>query len=241
MDRARSRGGSLMGMKVASVLCPLTAMLLSCRGCPPGPADGGADSSAAACDAACSSAAVTNRTDAGTTVYASFGTNSQVGWWSFCADAGSGNCSFPLGAGGTQALPTGGAAANVTLAFDQAPSCNTTVAEFNFNVSGWSQDTANISLVNGWNHDVEIDVSGNRTLGPTQGADANAGVYGVYPLFCDVCVARQSPPCGIQPCGSSPDDGGQGCGCQLGSQYNPVVPCQESFVRGAAVTVALVR
>lgn len=182
---------------------------------------------------ASSSLVVANRTGQSTTVYVSFGANSVVRGWSFCV--GSPTCSFRLAAGETRLLPSNGRALNVTIAFGSAPSCGTTVSEVNFSIPGWNQDTANISLVNGWSNDVQIDVSGSRTLGPTQGPNNNATVFGVYPNGCDICVARQRPPCGITPC---PTPGS--CGCKSGSQYNPAVPCQSSFRRGSRVTVALI-
>ena|SRR5271157_3393297 len=209
----------------------LALLLASCRGCP-NPSSGG--------DAAVSStAAVLNNTMTSTTVYVSFGANSQIGpadWASFCAAVPSG-CSFPLAPGASQALQAGGKALDVTIAFDQAPGCGTTLAEINLSISGWTYDTANISLVNGWSNNVQINVSGAETLGPTLGPDANASVYGVFPVACDICVARSNPPCGFDAGGCT--EAGS-CGCKTGMQYNPSVPCQESFARGAVVTVALV-
>jgi len=67
-------------------------------------------------------------------------------------------------------------------------------------------------------------------------------VSGVFPVGCDICVARQQPPCGISPCGSSPNDGGQTCGCHIGGQYNPIVPCQITYQQadaGSLVNVTL--
>lgn len=223
-------------MKLWPLALPILA-LTSCRGCPPpGAADASVDASSG------SIASVANLTATPTTVYVSFGANSKIGPadWPFCGDAG--GCSFPLAVGGAQPLPSFGRALNVTLSFDQAPGCGVTLAELNLNIPGWSQDTANISLVNGQSNDVQIFVSGpsgDASLGPTVDG-SNAGIFGVYPAGCDICVARQSPPCGIGPCGSSPNDGGQGCGCQAGSQYDPAVPCQYSFARGAVVNAQLV-
>ena len=73
------------------------------------------------------------------------------------------------------------------------------------------------------------------------GAD-NSQVSGVFPYGCDICVARQQPPCGIAPCGSSPNDGGQACGCKTGGQYNPTMPCQVTYQQadaGSLVNVTL--
>jgi len=221
----------------AALAGALTVLLLfatACRGCPPAPpADAGPGDAAAG-----SSAIVVNRTLTPTTVYVSFGGNSKVGPtdWPFCGDAG--GCSFPLAPSASQVLPSFGRALNVTLSFDQAPGCNTTLGELNFNIPGWTQDTTNISLVNGWSNDIEIDVSDAAALGPTRGADANADVYGVFPVACDICVARSAPPCGFDAAGCTVAGS---CGCKSGTQYNPTVPCQESFAPGAFVAVALVR
>jgi hypothetical protein len=187
-----------------------------------------------------STAAVQNLTDAGVTVYASFGTaDGAVGpdaWATFCAPTPSG-CSFGLDAGALQVLPTSGQYLNLTLSFGAPPGCGTTLGELDLANPQWNNDTANISLVNGFNQNVEILVSNGQTLGPTQGGDANADIYGVYPIACDICVARDQPPCGVDAAGCTLPGS---CGCKSGSQYNPNVPCQESFTRGAAVTVAVV-
>jgi hypothetical protein len=182
-----------------------------------------------------SSAVVVNRTATPTTVYVSFGGNNEVDAASWCGDAG--GCSFSLAPDASYALPSYGQPFNATIAFDQPPSCGATLAEFNLSIPGWSQDTADISLVNGWSNNVAIEISDASTLGPTQGPDANADVYGVFPVACDICVARQSPPCGYDAGGCTAPGS---CGCKSGSQYNPSVPCQESFARGSVVTVVLV-
>ena len=225
---------------VACAFSLLCLFAMACHGCPPTPSQSdGASSDAGSSDAgSASTATIVNRSGVATTVYVSFGSNSQVTGWPFCADAGGGQCSFLLAPDAGQPLPTGGQPANVTLAFDKLVSCGASLAEFNFAIPGWSQDTANISLVNGWNHDVEIDVPGAATLGPTQGADANADVFGVYPVACDICVSRSAPPCSFDAGGCTAPGS---CGCKSGTQYDPAVPCQESFTPGATVTVALVR
>jgi hypothetical protein len=185
-----------------------------------------------------SHARVQNRTATATTVYVSFGAGSQIVGWPFCADAGAGVCSFSLGPWKNQDLPSDGKWLNATISFDAPPGCGVSLGELDLGNPSWTHDTADISLVNGWNRNLEIVISGDRSLGPTNGPDANASAYGVFPNGCDVCVARESPPCGMQPCGS-PDAGGA-CGCKGGTQYAPSVPCQESFARGPFVTVARV-
>jgi hypothetical protein len=221
-------------IKIAGML----VLLASCtRACPsPSPADAATPSDAGSY----SHVRVTNRTASPTTVYASFGADSKVTSFPFCGD--SGGCSFNLAPNASQDLPTGGVYLNVTLAFDQAPGCNVTLGEINVSNPGWNEDTANISLVNGWSNNVEIDVGGSDAgivLGPTKGPNGNESVFGVYPNGCDICVAKQSPPCGIAPCGS-PDGSPARCGCKSGSQYAPTVPCQASFARGQDVVLALV-
>jgi len=211
----------------------IAIVVLSCSGkrCQPSTPEAGSD-------AAVTQARVFNKTATSTTVYAQFGADSEVGPadWPFCGDASP--CSFPLAADAGQSLPTLGKHLNVTLSFDQSPQCTTTLGELDIGNPQWTEDTANISLVNGWSNDIEIDVSGSQTLGPTKGPNGNASIYGVYPNGCDICVARQSPPCGISPCGG-PDGSPASCGCKAGTQYNPTVPCQASFARGSNVTVAL--
>jgi len=198
------------------------SLLVSCRGCPP-PSQG-------------SSAVVTNRSATPTTVYVSFGANSAIGPndWSFCGD--SGGCSFSLASKASQSLPSFGKALNATVSFDAQPGCSVTLAEFNFNIPGWSQDTANISLVNGWSNVVEIDMSDGMKLGPAFGDASNADAMGVYPVACDICVARSQPPCGFDASGCTESGS---CGCKSGTQYNPTPPCQYSFAPGETVTIAL--
>jgi hypothetical protein len=213
------------------LLVLFAAFLLSCRGCPPPPSPTG-DASLL------STATVTNRTGAQVTVYVSFGANSQINAkdWPFCKEVPSG-CKFDLAPSASQDLPSYGEALNVSLSFSAPAGCGVSLAEVNFNIPGWSQDTANISLVNGWNRDLEIDVADAETLGPTNGPDANSGVYGVFPVACDLCVSRGDPPCGYDAGGCTKAGS---CGCKSGTQYNPTPPCQESFARGSNVTVALV-
>jgi hypothetical protein len=67
--------------------------------------------------------------------------------------------------------------------------------------------------------------------GPPAGASGNESVLGIFPYGCDICVARQAPPCGI-PTGSD--------GCKTGTQSNPAVPCQlQGAVKGGGGTLAV--
>jgi hypothetical protein len=198
---------------------------------------------------------VQNATDASTVVDLSIGSDSvvQPSSWPFCGvDAGL-VCSFTLAPSSSQSLPTGGSYLNVSVAFNGPVGCGldggqgSTLGEVTANnTNGYG--TADVSLVNGYSNEVEILISpgpdgGTWTLVPA--ADGgNTQALGVYPFGCDICVARQAPtPCGIASCGSSPDDGGQGCGCKLGGQYAPAVPCQITYQQadaGSIVVVALV-
>ena len=198
-------------------IAAMFTLLASCtRACPPTPQ---ADAAVPSDAGSYSHVRVTNRTPSPTTVYASFGADSKVTTFPFCGDVG--GCSFNLAPSASQDLPTGGAYLNVTLSFDQAPSCNVTLGEINVSNPAWNQDTANISLVNGWSNDIEIDVGtgdAGIVLGPTKGPNGNESVFGVYPNGCDICVARQNPPCGMKP-GKD--------GCKKGpDQYHPDVLCQ---------------
>jgi len=186
---------------------------------------------------------VINGTTAATTVYVAFGSDSAIRTWPFCqTDAGFGGCVFPLVAGASRGLPVGGKYLNATVSLG-GNGCNATKAEINLNNPAWTSDTADVSLVDGYSNKLSIQVvrgasdGGVLQLGPPLGKDGNAHVFGLFPYGCDVCVARQAPPCGITPCGS-PTDGGA-CGCKAGSQYNPAVPCQWSGPRGLHYLIEL--
>jgi hypothetical protein len=165
---------------------------------------------------------VANQTEMPTTVYAAFGSDSVVlpAAWSFCAGSGL-NCSFVLGARDTQVLPLGGQYLSATFAFDAPVGCGATKAEFNFNNSTW-YDQADVSMVDGYTNKIQVLVgaigdAGALTLGPPVGKTGNEAVVGLFPYGCDICVARNSPPCGI----SKGTDG-----CKFGTQYDPSVICQ---------------
>lgn len=161
---------------------------------------------------------VTNRTKAEATVYVTFGANSAVQvstWSSFCTKASPLTCTFQLAVGKTHLLPADGAYLNATITFDDPATCGVTKAEVDLNNTSW-YDTADISLVDGFSKFVLIEANGTR-LGPTHGKDQNETVFGVFPFGCDICVARENPPCGI-PRGTN--------GCKGGTQYKPDVPCQ---------------
>ena len=186
------------------------------------------------------SATVSNDTGAPARVWISFGADSMVrasNWSSFCSASGP-NCEFHLAKGASQHLPLSGNYLNATFAFDAGQICGTTKAELNINNPKW-YDIADVSLVDGYSNKIKITAiepgdAGTSTLGPPKGPTGNEKVYGLFPVGCDICVARQSPPCGIKPGGS---------GCKSGSQYKPDVPCQyQGSVMGGGThfTVALV-
>ena len=161
---------------------------------------------------------VTNKTVAEATVYVTFGSKSVVRastWSSFCTEASPLTCTFQLAAGKTRLLPADGSYLNATITFDDPATCGVTKAEVDLNNPSW-YDTADLSLVDGFSKFLMMEANGVR-LGPTRGKDENAAVFGVFPFGCDVCVARENPPCGI-PRGT--------IGCKGGTQYKPDVPCQ---------------
>jgi hypothetical protein len=175
-----------------------------------GPVPGAADAASAG------SVTIANATDADEVVYFSFGADSTVlpAAWPFCTASAPLNCSFKLKAHVGQVLPSSGYL-NVTMAFGGAVACGSTKAELNVNNPAW-YDVVDVSLVDGYSNKVSIAIDG-KVLGPPVGKEGNEKVYGVFPLGCDICVARKSPPCGMKP--------GRD-GCKAGTQYKPDVPCQ---------------
>ena len=158
------------------------------------------------------------------TVYVAFGSDSEITAddWSFCTGSGL-NCSFAVA--GEVPLPLNGKYLNATFAFGQEVGCGVTKAEVNVNNPKW-YNTLDVSLVDGYSNDLQISVKedGHRLptlLGPPVGATGNEDVYGLFPVGCDICVQRQSPPCGIAKGALH----GDGCKTQ-GTQYDPKPPCQ---------------
>lgn len=193
------------------------------------------------------SVVVSNDTGATAEVHVAFGAGSVIqpsNWSSFCTPPPSDGavaqtCHFALRGSESRRLPLEGKWLNATLAFNATPSCGSTKAELNVNNPSW-YDIVDVSLVDGYNNKIKITAlepaadASSVVLGPPAGPTGNERVFGVFPFGCDICVARQSPPCGIKP-GKE--------GCKTGSQYNPDVPCQyQGTVKGGgtAVTVALV-
>lgn len=180
---------------------------------------------------------IVNPTTTAHRVFVAFGADSAVSainWSGFCAGVGL-NCVFNLPAKGQVALPLAGAYLNATLSVDRPVTCRTTKVELNLNNPAW-YDTTDISLVDGFNVGVKVNVTSaagqSKTLGPVTGPAGNEKNYGVFPNGCDICVARQRPPCGLVP-GRT--------GCKAGTQYAPAVPCQhQGATMGGGGTVAIV-
>lgn len=182
-----------------------------------------------------STISVANETDQSATVYFAFGSNSVIlpASWSFCTPTSGLTCSFKLDAHKTQDLPLSGKYLNVTIAFNAGVGCGSTKAEINVNNPKW-YDILDVSLVDGYSNNIAV-TSDSMKIGPPLGKEGNSKVFGVFPYGCDVCVARQAPPCGI-PTGEK--------GCKSGTQYNPDVPCQyqgPTMGGGSAIKVALVK
>lgn len=212
-------------MKRIAILPPIVAFALllgGCKpsnGCSPSPVEDAPDAKGATPSK--STLVISNETDQSTVVYIAFGADSVVlpGAWSFCAETAALSCNFSIAKHSVQTMPLEGGYLNATVSFGSPVGCNTTKAELNLNNPAW-YDTSDVSLVDGYDDKIEIEVveaDGLRRLGPPAGASGNEAVYGLFPLGCDICVARQSPPCGMTP-GKS--------GCKAGSQYAPDVPCQ---------------
>ena len=169
---------------------------------------------------------VENRSADEVTVSVAFGSDSVVlpaSWTAFCPGSGL-NCQFKLKGHAMQPLPTGGSYLNATLAFSDKVGCGSTKAELNVNNPKW-YDIVDISLVDGFSTPLGIEVTDpgdgglvHHVLGPVTSKAGNEKAFGVFPLGCDICVARQKPSCGMAP-GKD--------GCKAGpDQYHPDVPCQ---------------
>jgi len=177
---------------------------------------------------------LSNETGNDATVYVTFGSGSQVlpKHWLFCKPTSDLTCEFPLKTNGNRSLPLEGQFLSATIAFNAPVGCGATKAELNLNNLTW-YDTADISLVDGFNVNMAMDADGTK-LGPTKGKNGNEIVFGVFPLGCDICVSRQQPPCGM-PTGAD--------GCKKGTQYDPEVPCQWQGTKmggGSVIRLSLV-
>jgi hypothetical protein len=180
---------------------------------------------------------VRNESDAVTTVFIAFGSDSYATarFWPWLCQFPHQvfQCSFQLQAHHEQELPIDGKYLNATLAFGDPVGCGATKAELNINNPKW-YDIADVSLVDGYSNDIQIEAAGT-ILGPPSTEALNEKVFGLYPIGCDVCVARQNPPCGTGVPGSV-------AGCKRGpDQYHPDVPCQwQGSVMGGGTRVEVV-
>jgi len=167
-----------------------------------------------------STVTLANDADAGAIAYVAFGPDSQLTSADACgSDAGT--CSFSLPPKSVLELPVLGRYANLTVSFDEPVTCGSTKAEVNVNNPAW-YDVVDVSLVDGFNRAVTlavIDGAGDHAL-HVSSPSGNEAAFGVYPLGCDVCVARQRPPCPQTP------GPGTRAGCKAGTQDKPQVPCQ---------------
>jgi hypothetical protein len=203
----------------------------------------------AAWDGGSGALSMVNLTSQPAVVAVAFGSDSVVGPpnWSFCTASTSLNCQFTLLANASQHLPLVGQYLNATFVFesvvndagtDASVGCGTTKAELNVNNPNW-YDIIDISLVDGYSTALGIIVANTLdggavvNLGPVTSASGNEKAFGVYPLGCDICVARQKPSCGRAP-GSA--------GCKKGpDQYHPDVPCQyQGSVMGGGESIVTV-
>jgi len=189
---------------------------------------------------------IRNQQEGEATVYISFAETSCVrpeAWSSFCNMTDSGNCNFKLEGEGTEndsrVLPLTREpnctdnSGNFTIFFNAPPSqsCDKTQVEANFDING--MDNYDISLVNGFNEPVSIEVSPGMNAGPVTSMDGNQEVPGVFPLGCDACAERLKPPCGY-----TPGDNGE---CHAGTQFDPKPPCQFFQVTGGSITLNLLK
>jgi hypothetical protein len=173
------------------------------------------------------------------TIYVAFGADSAVTsatWASWCTPDGALNCSFVLT--GEKQLDLGGAYLNATFSSGMPVGCGATKTEINANNPSW-YDTYDVSLVDGFNRPAEIRYTAPGAKEPeifaALAATGNEKAVGVFPAGCDICVQRQSPPCGIAP---GPVNGD---GCKAGTQYDPSPVCQfQSPVKGGGGAVTAV-
>ena len=213
-------------MKYLTLLCLFALTLLSCPSPKPTPATSSTGTVPAAGPVknlpAVSTLNIANDTANSTKVFLAFGSDSVVlpssAGMEFCSGSGL-TCSFVLAKHATKNVPLAGKYLNATVSFDAPVTCGVTKAELNLNNEAWF-DTLDVSLVDGFSNLVAIDAvssAGSVTLGPPNGVAGNEKVFGLFPNGCDICTARQTPPCGMTP-GTD--------GCKTGTQYKPDVPCQ---------------
>lgn len=211
-------------------------LFLAAGGCCPCNPGGGSGDTGASDVAPGTIVTIENATTKSTTAHLTFGSDSvalpsQEGW-SFCATTTQFSCTVVLSPGSKRILPLGGRYLNATVSFDAPATCGNTKAEVNANNPSW-YDTTDVSLVDGFSNFIVVDANGTKIV--LRGKSGNEDAFGVYPLGCDGCAIRLSPPCGF-PAGTSK-------GCKGGTQFKPDVPCQyqgPSMGGGGFITVSLV-
>ncbi len=227
-------------------------MTASCRTCRGHAEPTEAEASDAGDAGAGTTLEIENKSGASVQVYVAFGSRSIISPmapdWEFCKQGDAAPvCSFLLGPDVTRVLPLAGMYFNATISFGGPVACGTTKAEFDLNSLTW-YDTMDLSLVDGFNAGLGIEVRGPAgfgaaspeggaglvTLGPVLHERGNERAFGVFPLACDVCVERRGPPCGYKR-GPSPE-------CKKGKQDDPDVICQYqgTAMNGADTAVKLV-
>jgi len=212
-------------------LVVLVLLLASCHPCPPTPtpapptADAAPQTGTQVTLALAQPAIGATAVPTSTVVYVAFGADSAVTsttWASWCTPDGALNCSFTLT--GEKKLELNGAYLNATMSAGMPVGCGATKAELNVNNPTPWYDTYDVSLVDGFNRPIEIRYTAPGAAEPqvfaAMAATGNEQALGVFPAGCDICVQRQSPPCGIAP---GPVNGD---GCKAGTQYAPVPVCQ---------------
>jgi len=169
---------------------------------------------------------IENKTNKASVAHFAFGSDSTIQGWPTCTTEPSG-CFVNLPRHSSTELPLSGQYLNVTVSFDAPVGCGVTKAEVNTNNPKW-YSIADVSLVDGYSNRVQIAFD-TTILGPPNGKHDNENVLGLFPYGCDICVARNQPPCGI------PADGN---GCKAGTQYNPTPVCQyQGSVMGGNETI----
>jgi len=227
---------------VASLTIVFLSLTAACRACHGHEPPAEVEASDAGDGGTGTTLEIENRTDASVQVFVAFGSRSIVTSlapdWEFCLGDAASACSFSLAENVTRVLPLAGMYFNATISFGAPVVCGTTKAEFDLNSATW-YDTMDLSLVDGFNAALGTEVrepndAGLVTLGPVLHERGNERALGVYPLACDICIARQMPPCGYKR-GPSPE-------CKTGKQDNPDVACQYqgTAMHGADTAVKLV-
>ncbi len=226
---------ALARIRVLATSLLVAAVAVGCPAPKPSPASAAPVASASMPPTAKSTAGtatleIENDTAVATMVYVAFGADSAITTWPSCPVTSRLNCQMPLAAKTTVAVPLGGQYLNATFSFDGPVTCGATKAEANLNNPKW-YDIADVSLVDGFSSPLVVK-AGDRMLEALR-KTGNEKAFGVYPLGCDICTARQNPPCGMSPTRE---------GCKAGpDQYHPDVPCQfQGSVMGGGTAVRII-